>query len=265
VRAERKWVSVLLIQSDMLFSTGEHDPEYVDERFRLLTSTVHEQVEQFGGTLHSSLGACGSPPAVPNAPTRTTPNVRSEPDSRSADDCGRSAPRSMPSKRYQDRRRDTELLDWALRDVQQTGLPRLVTLLGEPGIGKSRLIDEFRRSHESTRCVVGGTPRFGWNAPLTVGTTSSATSPTPSCRARNAPPSTLAAPTGWRAARKATPTSSNATATAPVNRPSSRSRACRQRTTWVRPAFHAALTPARGSTARFGLNSVGFWLVTESS
>lgn len=69
------------------------------------------------------------------------------------------------------RERELAVLDRLLHDVRERRSPQLVTLLGEPGIGKTRLLNEFRTSAEASgraRCLVGRTPRFGWNAPLTA-------------------------------------------------------------------------------------------------
>ncbi|MFF7889736.1 BTAD domain-containing putative transcriptional regulator [Streptomyces sp. NPDC020794] len=68
--------------------------------------------------------------------------------------------------------RDAELdtLNRILRTIQYQHQPHLVTLLGEPGIGKSRLIHELAtsdaRTAEPARWLVSRVSPFGWETPL---------------------------------------------------------------------------------------------------
>ena len=63
------------------------------------------------------------------------------------------------------RERELHLLQGLLDDVALRGRPCVVTVLGEPGIGKSRLVGELRRrvaeSGSGTRWMTGRTPPFG--------------------------------------------------------------------------------------------------------
>ncbi|GAA4873557.1 hypothetical protein GCM10023222_31430 [Saccharopolyspora cebuensis] len=255
---ERKWVSVLLVQTDQLRVPGEHDPEDVDEVFRRLTATVRDEVDRFGGTLHTTFGAVwfaafgtrrtyeddaerairagfglrqrlgaqaprgpgGEPQhriraAVATGEALVTSRPGGAPGEVTGDVldaclrllgsvqpgemrvCETTRLASLGAVTYADtastggdvlavrpehegatvsvpfvaREREKATLDGLLADVQERRTPRLVTLLGEPGIGKSRLISEFRVSAETSgpvRCLIGRTPRFGWNAPLTA-------------------------------------------------------------------------------------------------
>ncbi|MDX3194165.1 AAA family ATPase [Streptomyces sp. MN03-5084-2B] len=66
--------------------------------------------------------------------------------------------------------RDRELrqLDARVEDVQRRRRPHLVTVLGPPGIGKSRLMHEFRRQiseRPGIRCLVGCNRGFGRETP----------------------------------------------------------------------------------------------------
>jgi predicted ATPase len=68
--------------------------------------------------------------------------------------------------------RDAELdtMHRLLRTIRYQRQPHLVTLLGEPGIGKSRLIHELAKSDartaEPARWLVGRVSPFGWKTPL---------------------------------------------------------------------------------------------------
>lgn len=66
------------------------------------------------------------------------------------------APRGEPP--FVGRDRELEQLAWWAEEVRRSGRPHLVTVLGEPGIGKSRLMAEFRRrlaAGRGPRCLVG--------------------------------------------------------------------------------------------------------------
>lgn len=62
---------------------------------------------------------------------------------------------------------ETGHLSRLVDEVVRNRMPQSVTLFGEPGVGKSRLVREFR-AHVAgeVRVVAGRTPRFGWNAPV---------------------------------------------------------------------------------------------------
>ncbi|WP_043726256.1 AAA family ATPase [Kutzneria sp. 744] len=66
------------------------------------------------------------------------------------------------------RDRELRLLDQLLDDVRRRGRPHLVTLLGEAGVGKSRILHEFRRAireRGGARCLVGCNRSFGPDSP----------------------------------------------------------------------------------------------------
>ena len=72
---------------------------------------------------------------------------------------------------FLERSQELQLLHSLLRDVRRQGHPYLATVLGEPGIGKSRLIAEFCQSVDQTgaaRCVTARTPSFGQDPPHEV-------------------------------------------------------------------------------------------------
>jgi DNA-binding SARP family transcriptional activator len=62
------------------------------------------------------------------------------------------------------RNRELDMLFGALDQVDRRSRPHLVTVLGEPGIGKSRLVAEFEQAVTggagSTRFIIGRTPHF---------------------------------------------------------------------------------------------------------
>ncbi|WP_369225639.1 BTAD domain-containing putative transcriptional regulator [Streptomyces sp. R39] len=64
------------------------------------------------------------------------------------------APATRGEPPFVGRDRELEQLAWWAEEVRRSGRPHLVTVLGEPGIGKSRLMAEFRR-----RLAAGGGPR----------------------------------------------------------------------------------------------------------
>jgi DNA-binding SARP family transcriptional activator len=66
---------------------------------------------------------------------------------------------------FVDRDRELEMLRGLLEQVRRRKRPHLVTVLGEPGIGKSRLVAELGRalecSPDTARCVIARTPLYG--------------------------------------------------------------------------------------------------------
>ncbi|MBN9792656.1 SARP family transcriptional regulator [Pseudonocardia sp. TMWB2A] len=63
---------------------------------------------------------------------------------------------------------ETAMLTQLVEEVVRARLPQSVMLFGEPGVGKSRVVREFRTLVEGrAQVVTGRTPRFGWNAPVT--------------------------------------------------------------------------------------------------
>ncbi len=71
----------------------------------------------------------------------------------------RLAPRSTRSTiPFVDRRRELALLNDAFERMQERGRAHVVTLLGEPGIGKSRLVDEFLDAVPDGVTVLTGSP-----------------------------------------------------------------------------------------------------------
>lgn len=71
-----------------------------------------------------------------------------------------------------DRECELEVLRGLLQRVRHRATPQLVTVLGEPGIGKTRFIMEFQRRvavhPEVTRLLVGRIPPFAEDKPLAV-------------------------------------------------------------------------------------------------
>ncbi|GAA2694561.1 MULTISPECIES: BTAD domain-containing putative transcriptional regulator [Actinosynnema] len=65
-----------------------------------------------------------------------------------------------------DRDRELALLRGLLEQVGRRSRTHLVTVLGEPGIGKSRLVDEFQRVAETSTTVVVRCPRLGGGGDL---------------------------------------------------------------------------------------------------
>ncbi|ACU37101.1 AAA family ATPase [Actinosynnema pretiosum subsp. pretiosum] len=65
-----------------------------------------------------------------------------------------------------DRDRELALLRGLLEQVGRRSRTHLVTVLGEPGIGKSRLVDEFQRVAETSSTVVVRCPRLGGGGDL---------------------------------------------------------------------------------------------------
>lgn len=74
--------------------------------------------------------------------------------------------------RSQERHRELEFLRNLVNQVRQQRRPHLVTVLGEPGIGKSRLVHELDslvgEGQDLTRCLFGRTPAFGQHAATVV-------------------------------------------------------------------------------------------------
>ncbi len=71
----------------------------------------------------------------------------------------RGARRTIP---LVNRRRELRLLEDAFESARETSRAHLVTLLGEPGVGKSRVVEEFlRRLPEGTTVLVGRASPFG--------------------------------------------------------------------------------------------------------
>ncbi|MDH6113767.1 DNA-binding SARP family transcriptional activator [Kitasatospora sp. MAP12-15] len=75
---------------------------------------------------------------------------------------GTSPPAAAPPVSLVDRGPELEMLRSVLRLTQRRREPHLVTILGAPGSGKSRLISEFRsmlrKDEGAVRCLVGRTP-----------------------------------------------------------------------------------------------------------
>jgi DNA-binding SARP family transcriptional activator len=73
---------------------------------------------------------------------------------------------------FLERSREIVALSNLLDDVRQHRRPHLVTVLGEPGIGKSRLVEELRqrvtRSRGRMRWLAGRAPAFGVDVTTTV-------------------------------------------------------------------------------------------------
>ncbi|MGW0585382.1 ATP-binding protein, partial [Streptomyces sp. NPDC002920] len=68
------------------------------------------------------------------------------------------APDARTEPPFVHRDRELHQLAWWAREVRRSGRPHLVTVLGEAGIGKSRLVREFRRrlaEEGGPRCLVG--------------------------------------------------------------------------------------------------------------
>ncbi|MFG2044474.1 BTAD domain-containing putative transcriptional regulator [Dactylosporangium sp. NPDC048998] len=66
---------------------------------------------------------------------------------------------------FLERDNELEMLHGLLKNVRRRRRPHLVTVLGDSGIGKSRLVEEFgRRSREPVRWLVGQVPQFGSDA-----------------------------------------------------------------------------------------------------
>ncbi|MCX4761558.1 AAA family ATPase [Streptomyces sp. NBC_01275] len=68
------------------------------------------------------------------------------------------APTARPEPPFVDRDRELHQLAWWAQEVRRSGRPHLVTVLGEAGIGKSRLVRELRRTLAETdgpRCLIG--------------------------------------------------------------------------------------------------------------
>jgi predicted ATPase len=71
----------------------------------------------------------------------------------------RSARRTIP---LVGRRRDLDLLRWTVERAAETGRTHLVTVVGEPGIGKSRLVQELLAGlPEETEVLTGRASEFG--------------------------------------------------------------------------------------------------------
>jgi DNA-binding SARP family transcriptional activator len=77
---------------------------------------------------------------------------------------------TQPSAPFVNRHGELDMLFGALEQVRRRSRPHLVTVLGEVGIGKSRLVTEFERAVAGgpvpTRCLVGHSLRFGRRGPF---------------------------------------------------------------------------------------------------
>nr|WP_285742504.1 BTAD domain-containing putative transcriptional regulator [Lentzea sp. NBRC 105346] len=78
-------------------------------------------------------------------------------------------PRPVPrvTAPFVERERELDLLRGLLGNVLRYRRPHLVTVLGEPGMGKSRLLAELARvSGDGVRCLTGRAPAFGGGSAL---------------------------------------------------------------------------------------------------
>ncbi|MET0135059.1 MAG: BTAD domain-containing putative transcriptional regulator [Kibdelosporangium sp.] len=255
VRVERKWVSVLLVQADRHDHGHADDPEDVDKARRLVTATVREQVERFGGVLRTVMGSVwlavfGLPrtheddaeravragfairgelttPPGTDGPRRSVQVAvatgealmttrRDKNNLPSTDVTGEVLDSGMrllsvtpPGEMrvstatqhaspgpftyatsdgpfhmgdvtairpehvggmltvpFDGREHEKEALHRLFEEVVRRRRPHLLTLLGEPGIGKSRLVAEFGQAIDKQQFLVGRTPRFGCNTSL---------------------------------------------------------------------------------------------------
>ena len=77
-----------------------------------------------------------------------------------------------PTVPFVNRDRELKMLLGLFNQVCQQARPHLITILGEPGIGKSRLVVEFEGAitgaSGKARCLVGRTSRFGRDSALAV-------------------------------------------------------------------------------------------------
>ncbi|PJE98184.1 hypothetical protein CUT44_08525 [Streptomyces carminius] len=69
------------------------------------------------------------------------------------------------------RNRELKQLEWWVEEVRRSRRPHLVTVLGVAGIGKSRLMHEFRRGiteRAGVRCLIGCNRKLGLKEPYTA-------------------------------------------------------------------------------------------------
>jgi predicted ATPase len=67
---------------------------------------------------------------------------------------------------FDGREHEKEALHRLFEEVVRRRRPHLLTLLGEPGIGKSRLVAEFGQMIDKQQFLIGRSPRFGCNTSL---------------------------------------------------------------------------------------------------
>jgi DNA-binding SARP family transcriptional activator/class 3 adenylate cyclase len=265
VATERKDVSVLIAQTQLVPEFNDVDPEEIDEILESVVATIRDEAERFGGTVTASMGSVSlalfgvprnredhaeravraalmirdrlSTSAGPAA--RITPTVRGvsihvavatgealvryQPDDsgvspsvngallnechsllslvpageiRICDNTRRATESAITSHSVGDssgswqvggarqeciaqhavpvidRECELEVLHGLLQRARHRATPQLVTVLGEPGIGKTRFIMEFERRvavhPEVTRFLVGRIPPFAEDNPLAV-------------------------------------------------------------------------------------------------
>src|SRR2546428_122897 len=147
---ERKIVSVLFVDLVGFTSASEKaDPEDVRARLRLYHARVKQEIERFGGTVEKFVGDAVM--AVFGAPVSPE------------DDAGRAiAPRRRfgvdvePIVRTPliGRDDDLALLQSIYTRTLRDASVQLVTVTGEPGVGKTRLLAEFRKWVDDRRELV---------------------------------------------------------------------------------------------------------------
>src|SRR6266542_2385252 len=154
-QAERKLVTVLLAEVDEAVTTWtELDPEDVERSVAADVARVQAEVERFGGVIEQRVGGralavFGLPRTHDDDPERA---VRAALAIRQAVGLARAGARTrvaVATGRALVRLGELGALLDEVAQVVATGSPRLVAVLGEPGIGKSRLLAELATTVET--------------------------------------------------------------------------------------------------------------------